>query len=285
MIFYAQSKGKMFDKLPKSKTPHDDKEFLVSTKFDGFYTQIGIDTKHKIVRFWTSGGKEFYLGKIADQLLDMFSHEVDNVIRLECEYIYRCTGKLGERVYSARQTTYRTEFEKGTLISQGSHLDVFKVFNIIDVSKNAQERIDYCKILREQESVKIVEHELMTYAEAHIKAKELASKGWEGVMLTDPDEYIEIGKRVNYVIKIKHRPEAIAQVIDELEGEGRLEGTIGSLLCTINGITFKVGSGLDDYMRSLWGTFIGKDIEVEFEQLSADGIPLQPVFKRVVGGQ
>lgn len=281
-----QMKGKMFNKLPKTKVPYDDRAFYGSTKFDGHYTQIHVDCVQGTVEFFTSGGKPYRLKNIAPQLLKAVKPLGLPIVYLEAEYLYRSLGKLGDRVYSARDTTYRTEFAKGNILSHGSHLDTFKIFNIIDESKTFETRLRMLEQIVEQESVHVVKHIRVTYSEAMQWAKTHASNGWEGIMIVCPDIFYEPGKRTNDIIKIKFRPELIATVIEEEEGEGRLEGAIGALKCTLpGGITFSVGSGLDDYMRSLWGAFLNKQIEVEYEQMSADGIPLQPVFKRVKGGQ
>jgi len=136
----------------------------------------------------------------------------------------------------------------------------------------------------EQPTIKVSEQIYLSFTEAVDRAKDWVSQGWEGGMIVDPDIYYAPGKRVNDIIKLKYRPELIAVVVEELEGTGRLEGSIGALTCALeNGKTFKVGSGFDDYLRSLWGAFIGQHIEIEFESYSADGLPLQPTFKRRVG--
>jgi len=272
-------KGKQYDKLPKSKVPHAMDTFYVSTKYDGNYVQIHL-SEAGIVDFYTSGNKRFFLSKVAEEFKHTF-RDVAKPLVLEAEYIYACRGKMGDRVNSARLTTYRTLFASFTEV-KGTNMDVFKVFNIAS-EDYFEDRLEVLRTCKSGSSVHIVEHELMTYEEAHKQAKLVTQDGWEGVMLQAPYISYLPGKRVNTTIKIKYRPELIARVIEEQEGEGRLLGSIGALLCaTAEGKEFSVGSGLDDNARAQWGSFEGEHIEVEYEQLSADGIPLQPVFKKIV---
>ncbi len=285
MNFIKQMKGKQLDKLPVSKKPYNDKMYYLSKKLDGHYVQIHIDTVARDVTFYTSGAKEFYLSDIADQLLDAVAPLLLPLVVLEAEYIYHSTGKLGSRVNSAKLTTYRTNHAKG-IKTTGSKLDAFNIFNMIDDINDFSERNFYMSLMQEQTNVKVIEQIHIDYDTAVNRVKCWVSKGWEGGMLNDPDIYYQPGKRVNDIIKLKYRPELVATVAAELEGEGRLEGSIGALTCVLeNGKTFKVGSGLDDYMRSLWGAFIGQKVEIEFESYSADGIPLQPTFKRRQGDE
>ncbi len=282
-MFIKQCKGKQLDKLPKSKMPYNDKMYYLSKKLDGFYVQIHINHVTKKVQFYTSGAKEFYLSDIAEQLLIATAPTRMPSLVVEAEYLYHSTGKLGSRANSAKLTTYRTDFEKN-IKSKGSKLDSFNIFNIIDDVNDFSERAFYMEQIVEQPNVKALEQVYIEFSTAVFRVKGWVDKGWEGGMLNDPDVYYQPGKRVNDVIKLKYRPELIALVLEELEGTGRLEGTIGALHCTLeNGVTFKVGSGFDDYMRAQWGAFIGHHVEVEFESYSADGVPLQPTLKRRVG--
>jgi len=99
-----QCKGKMLDKISKSKIK--DGKYLAQTKFDGNYVQIV-----KVMgdtRFYTSGGKEFYLKDVADAL-----EKVPGSFILEGEYPNVTNGQLGDRPAAAKLTTYRTNFSKG----------------------------------------------------------------------------------------------------------------------------------------------------------------------------
>lgn len=281
MPMIKQCKGKMLDKVAISCQPREEQEFFASIKYDGNYAQIHL-LENGEVEFYTSGNKRFHLTNIADEFQYAFAH-VAKPVALEAEYLYGCKGKLGDRIHSAKLTTYRTKYASFTEM-KGTANDIFKVFNIIDTPWYFTDVVGVLRTVTNTQSIHIVKHDRMTFKQAQEWAKELANKGYEGVMVKAPDIAEREGKRVNTTIKLKHRPELIAKVIAEEEGEGRLLGSIGGLRCRLeNGIEFSVGSGLDDYMRAQWGAFIDTMIEVEYEQLSVDGKPLQPVFKRVVG--
>jgi len=276
-----QMKGKDSTKLPASKRPSDTDVFYTSKKYDGNYVQIAIDI-HDIVTFYTSGGKPFYLGDIADDFRATFKDVVKPIV-IEAEYLYNCLGKLGDRVHSAKLTTYRTNLASG-ISTPGSDRDIFKVFNIIREGLSRDFSIKLLKSLTPTKSIHIVEHTLLPYTFAVEQASKWAEAGWEGAFLVAPHIYYKEGKRINEAIKIKARAELTAKVFAEEEGEGRLEGLIGALIChTPAGIKFSVGSGLSDNERSQRGDYVDRLVEVEYEQLSATGVPLQPVFKRLKG--
>lgn len=65
------------------------------------------------------------------------------------------------------------------------------------------------------------------------------------------------------------------------EGEGKLEGTVGALICRVNtSDEVRVGSGLTDSQRDFYwrNPPIGKLIKVKYLCLSSDGIPLNPTI-------
>lgn len=283
-MFIEQSKGKMYDKLPRSKVPRGDSEWYQSVKLDGVYVQIHIDKKKQLVRFFTSGGKEFFVEQSAMQFLKVAREITSDTIILEAEYTYNCEGVLGDRTNSAKLTTYRTQFNRGDA-TKGNEKDTFNVFDIIDTNKTFVERLYLLSLLVDHyTNIKLVKHNLVDYREAHMITRELAREGWEGSMLKHPQHMQIEGKRQNTNIKIKYRPEMFCKVIREIEGEGRLTGMIGALECVSPyGHTFKVGSGFSDGERTLWDQYKSKHIEIEYEQLM-NGVPQQPTFKRLLGG-
>lgn len=70
-----------------------------------------------------------------------------------------------------------------------------------------------------------------------------------------------------------------------VEGEGRLQGTLGALVCiTPSGLRFNVGSGVTDSERAVYWHEppIGHQIKVKYLVLSSDGIPLNPTILAVL---
>lgn len=97
--------------------------------------------------------------------------------------------------------------------------------------------------------------------------EDVLTRSGEGVVYTLP---------CGLQLKDKPRQDDEALVIGIKEGKGRLQGKIGSLICSWNGVTFNVGTGLKDEERNK--DFIGKTITFSYFELSLKGIPTQPAF-------
>ena len=267
----VQCKGKDLSKISKSKLK--DGKYMVSTKRDGNYVQIVKAANN--VKFYTSGDKEFYLKDLADAL-----KKLPGSFIVEGEYINTTEGKLGDRPKAAKLTTYRTNFSKGIESNLGEEkIILFDMINSETAIIRDAMLVDalYGKV----KGLEIATIEYMTLEEAQTQAKVRAHEGWEGVMCRHIDQMYQPGKRVNELIKIKHRKTADLLCTGINEGEGKYEGMIGSLsLINSAGIEVDVGSGLTDQLRSMpWNYFIGKIIEIEYEQILSTYI--QPTFVAV----
>lgn len=97
-------------------------------------------------------------------------------------------------------------------------------------------------------------------------------QGWEGLMLNKDATYK--CKRTTDLIKIKKFYTMDLPVIEVLEGEGRLKGTLGALVVKYKNNTVNVGSGFDDETRmKLWSNrdnLAGSIIEVKYKEISKD---------------
>ncbi len=96
--------------------------------------------------------------------------------------------------------------------------------------------------------------------------------GWEGLMLNKDAVYK--CKRTTDLIKIKRFYSMDLPVIEVLEGEGRLKGTLGALVVQYKNNTINVGSGFDDETRKkFWSNkeeLIGRVIEVKYKEITKD---------------
>lgn len=87
--------------------------------------------------------------------------------------------------------------------------------------------------------------------------------------------------RVWHLLKRKDWQDHEFTCIEVIEGEGKLHGTLGALICaTVSGKQFNVGSGLTDQQRHYYwqNPPRGKLIKVKYLCLSFDGIPLNPTI-------
>ena len=105
--------------------------------------------------------------------------------------------------------------------------------------------------------------EWLKYAEEH---------DMEGLMLSLDKPYES--KRTKNLIKVKQFYSFDLQVIDVVEGDGRLKGTLGALVVDFKGNPVNVGSGYDDATRKeFWDMrdeLIGRVIAVKYKEVSKD---------------
>ena len=96
--------------------------------------------------------------------------------------------------------------------------------------------------------------------------------GWEGLMLNKDATYK--CKRTTDLIKIKRFYSMDLPVVEVLEGDGRLKGTLGALVVKYKDNTVNVGSGFDDGTRTkFWedkDSLIGRVVEVKYKEISKD---------------
>ena len=95
---------------------------------------------------------------------------------------------------------------------------------------------------------------------------------WEGIMLNKDDYYR--CKRVTSLCKIKRFYTMDLRVVDVVEGDGRLKGTLGALVVEFKGNTVNVGSGYSDRQRTeIWNNredIIGRIVEVKYKEITSD---------------
>lgn len=92
----------------------------------------------------------------------------------------------------------------------------------------------------------------------------------EGVMINLDTPYE--CKRTKNLIKVKKFYTLDLKVVDAVEGDGRLKGTLGALVVDYKGNTVNVGSGFSDEQRKeFWenkDSMIGRVIEVKYKEIT-----------------
>ena len=119
---------------------------------------------------------------------------------------------------------------------------------------------------------------------------EIWARGGEGVMLNTENGLYEI-KRSKELLKVKHTEEYVLEVLDIIEGTGKFEDMMGSLVVEYKGYKLGVGSGFTDAQRrEIWNNpnaFLNRKIEIETfgeSKNSLGEVSLNcPIFKRFVG--
>jgi len=263
-----QYKGKDLADITESKLMSD--EYYASAKYDGNYCQIEkFGTK---VKFFTSGGKQFYDFTKGQELSKL---PYDFII--EAEYIADTNGLLGDRG-RCTLTTARTNFSKGLRWNGGSYM-VFDILYFGEDGVNLGKfgyRLQYLQQLRLPRNMQIVNFRLLTITQAKDWMEEITAVGMEGVFLKHPTHRYKDKGRSNLAIKLKPNHQIDLTCIGINEGEGKYTGMIGSLvLKDSQGRTVSVGSGLNDTDRARSKDFfIGQRIPITYERI--DNTYIQP---------
>lgn len=135
------------------------------------------------------------------------------------------------------------------------------------------------------DNIQMVEHFYSNNKDEILKKeREYLSNSLEGVMAI-PDIPYYLGRKSNSLIKFKTFLSQDCRVEDVIEGKGRLENKMGKLLIEQeNGIFCEVGSGFTDEDRDyIWtypSNFINKILEVQYQELTDDGVMRFPTFVR-----
>lgn len=251
----------------------------VSPKYDGHYVQINVDAFN--VRFFTSGGKEFYNPRVANLIQAAWRETNLGPCILEAEYLGLSNGLHGDRGEAAVITTLRKEFEKGISSTLGNNhkLRIFDYINCKDPFKDRLVHLNKLRVALEKlgDQVAVVTFTKLQGDAILMLRDKLLNMGYEGLMYKEDCHVHLPGKRVKTALKFKARYRVTLECVDYYLGSGKYEGMIGSLLCKDeNGVYVAVGSGLtdDDRMKADW---VGKQVVIEYESFKDTYI--HPIYK------
>ena len=108
------------------------------------------------------------------------------------------------------------------------------------------------------------------------------SEGYEGAMVKNIDAPYLFGRGYE-VMKLKAFYDADLNIEGFVEGTGKHEGKLGSVLVTYEGVQVQVGSGFNDALREqIWSdqeSFLGRVIEVRYQEVTENGALRFPTFK------
>ena len=110
---------------------------------------------------------------------------------------------------------------------------------------------------------------------------EFVKEGLEGAMVKDPFAPYKFGRGYE-VMKVKKFHDADLTIVGLEEGTGRHKDKLGAVQVMYDGVMVKVGSGFSDEERAqVWadpGNFIGRMIEVRYQEVTPDGSLRFPTF-------
>lgn len=265
----------------------DNELIYITEKLDGIRC-VAIKNKDN-VKFFTRQGKEITgLIVIEQAMMSTFGDKsvvLDgellalNLENLDSGDLYRATVKIVNSKHENKYGVYFNVFDILSLeeFTHGKSNDVYSI------RRQKMDSINWCPPLK---LVPVLycgtDHSQIKYWSGRaIQARK------EGVMVNR--DVVYQCKRNNGILKVKQMQSVDLRVIDVIEGEGRLENTLGALVVDYKGNKVNVGSGYSDEMRDkLWKEkteIIGKIVEVQYFEESTNeqgGLSLRfPVFKDV----
>ena len=257
--------------IENCKLPHD-LYFYISQKLNGsrcvFFNG----------EFWTRQGKKYKgLNHIKDDLEKILANS--NIV-VDGELIYKNQEGL----------TDSEAFQKGVGIANSKEdtktelkLIIFDILTT-DEFKSGKSNNTYSK---RKIQLKTLKKAIESYC---LKNVDVVPMFYEGNDKTQIDKWLDYAekhdmegiilnldspyecKRTKSLIKVKKFYTADLEVIDVIEGEGRLQGTLGALVVNYKGNKVNVGSGFDDITRlDIWtnkNEYIGKIVEVKYKEIT-----------------
>ncbi|ETX11755.1 DNA ligase [Marinomonas ushuaiensis DSM 15871] len=114
----------------------------------------------------------------------------------------------------------------------------------------------------------------------HQLLDEYVQRGAEGLMLHRKSALFESGRTDN-LLKLKPHMDAEAKVIEILNGAGKFDGMMGSMLVEMpSGLRFKIGSGFSDEERRS-PPKVGDYVTYKYHGFTARGVPRFASFVRL----
>ena len=151
-----------------------------------------------------------------------------------------------------------------------------------DASYDQRMEIIHSQITKNGKYVQIVDWEnVMDQNELTLYFRNCLEDGYEGAMYRDNTMHYE-HKRSTALLKVKVMDDAEFEVTDVQEGNGKLQGKAGAFICvTHEGKPFKakMKGALEDLTEYLenFDKYRGKQLTVQFQGLTPDGVPRFPV--------
>ena len=244
--------------VPAGKIDRLAKVYYATEKLDGYYVQVHHNTDGFFM--YTRNGKSCFVPELAEYLLT-FTYEGSYVI--ECEYLYDCEGKLGDRHKCAPLSSYikKPTFDLGRFT--GEHKLV--LFNVLAGIAPAIPKVHNVGLVSIEEVFSFTKDPSL-----------------EGYVLVHKDFMYKRG-RSNLKIKIKPPNTDTVTILGATRGEGHNASRVGSL----RGQSLKdhkqytVGSGIPDSMKNFNNAhlLVGTTLVIEYEYITETNERNQPRIK------
>lgn len=257
-----------------------DKGVFVSPKLDG-YRCVAIVHRGNVSLHSRNGTHMTNFPTIEKSLLEIFGNQVSVVL----------DGEIMSDDFNAMQKSAFAN-KRGTTVGDVSYhvFDMmdWKEWNIGEPFKTkASDRYHslITILVTIPDNIKIVPHIFVKSLEcAKDYERRFMEQGHEGAML-NPDIPYYLGKKANRMLKLKTMLSMEATITGFYEGTGKYENMMGGIhVRQETGVNCDVGTGFSDqdreYIFNNQSEFLGKTIEVKYQELSKDGVMRFPVFMR-----
>ena len=159
----------------------------------------------------------------------------------------------------------------------------YHVFDAPKMDGDFESRHAYLQTLDCKHMTVCEQSQISTAKELERRLVEVVALGGEGLMLRKPHSMYE-SKRSSTLLKVKQMHDDECVVIGYEDGRGKYVGMCGSLVCEYRGKMFKVGSGLTDADRKN-PPRMGQLITFGYFEITKNGVPRHPTFKRIFKGR
>jgi ATP-dependent DNA ligase len=225
----------------------DATDYIAEEKFDGM--RIWVLKLDGCVRVLSRDLNELHLPVFSNML-----HELDDLNILD-NYVVDCEADAGERFYSIGLCKRASD-----ILPKDKDKLKFKVFDMIPIDEVLTGKFTEPLHYRKERVANVLEDavwcepakyiRLTCLKDAYDLFKGMTRSKKEGIIVknvNDPYVFGEAGKW----IKIKLEETYDAPITRIIEGNGAKEGMAGAIECDFNGVSVRVGSGLD-FQTSKW---------------------------------
>lgn len=252
---------------------------LLEPKLDGVRAVTVLDYESKTVTMYTRNGK----------VLENFSHITryleDNLDNFGRSYVLD-----GEVISNSFQDLMKQVHRKENVQSQDAKLCLFDIVPLVEFkagkSIQGQRRRSnmlktFANIFSDSGCIEIIPQvevnldEFLGEVEFKDYNKKMVAKGYEGIMIKDPDAKYECKRSASW---LKQKPfiEVSLMVKSVEEGTGRNKGRLGAFVCEgkddDRAISVNVGSGFSDNQRSeFWysqNSILGQVVEIRADAIT-----------------
>lgn len=289
-------------------------ELLVSPKIDGYRCLIGYNAQRDELQFFSRNGTLYEsCHGLVPELKPLFLKDPKLILDGELFSPY-CT--FGELSSLARRLSARTTPEMRAI---QAHLLFFFAFDVISSQhlspsapfslryKHLQKLIPHCCVIKKASTngciITTIKNEKLkgeydtigSKRVFHVPAEKLGSSnvsdvlkkacilGFEGIMIRRPEFPYEHRRSVG-LLKLKEVEDAEFTVVGVVPGAGKWKNSLGAFVCaTSKGYIFHATPKVPFIEKvKLWADrhfLIGSLVTVQYQELSADGIPRFPIAK------